>query len=116
MSVYMSIYRDKVTAELGRGTGLSIISLVEALIAHAHEMRASDIHLDPTADAFRVRFRIDGVLEDAFSFPKTIQSEVISRIKVLSGLRTDEHQAAQDGRFRIALADGANMVDIRVSI
>jgi type II secretory ATPase GspE/PulE/Tfp pilus assembly ATPase PilB-like protein len=59
--------------------------------------------------------RIDGVLQDVTNLPKSIQSEVISRIKVLAGLRTDEHQTPQDGRFRVVL-DGVGTIDIRVSI
>lgn len=94
---------------------VSIIRLVDALIIHAFESRASDIHMTPQEDKMRVRMRVDGVLHDAFLLPKTIQQEMISRIKVLSGLRTDEHQAAQDGRFKIPIKD-VGYVDIRVSI
>jgi len=94
---------------------ISIIRLVDALIAHAFEARASDIHIDPEEGRVRIRLRVDGVLHDAFILPKTIQSEVITRIKVLSGLRTDEHQAAQDGRFKIPI-ENVGYVDVRVSI
>ncbi len=94
---------------------ISIIRLVDALIIHAFESKASDIHIDPQEDKVRIRLRIDGVLHDAFILPKEIQSEIISRIKVLSGLRTDEHQAAQDGRFKIPVKD-IGYIDIRVSI
>ena len=62
-----------------------------------------------------MRFRIDGVLHDNFVFPKESQSEIITRIKILSGMRTDEHQAAQDGRFKVTIA-GHTYVDVRVSI
>ena len=93
----------------------SIIRLVELLIERAHTARASDIHLDPRADSLRVRFRIDGVLSDAYTLPLSIHGEIISRIKILSGLRIDEHYGAQDGRFRLALSSGAS-VDVRVSI
>lgn len=105
----------KVKNELSRGANLSIINLVNVLIEHAQHMRASDIHIDPRDSDLQVRFRIDGVLQDMHTFPKEIQSEVITRIKVLAGLRTDEHQAAQDGRFRIAVED-VGSIDIRVSI
>ncbi len=77
--------------------------------------RASDIHIDPGHERIRVRLRIDGVLQDLETFPKTIHQEVISRIKILACLRTDEHQAAQDGRFRHIFEDGS-FVDLRVSI
>ncbi len=93
---------------------IDIIKLVDSLVEAAFRSRASDIHTDPSEKQMAVRLRIDGVLHDYFVFPKEIQSEVISRIKVLSGLRTDEHQAAQDGRFRLTF--GNVNVDIRVSI
>jgi len=104
-----------VEKELSRGPELSIISLVDALIERAYHSRASDIHIDPQDSRVRVRFRIDGVLHDTFILPKEIQSEVITRIKVLAGLRTDEHQAAQDGRFRANIPD-VGYIDVRVSI
>ncbi|MDP1688816.1 MAG: GspE/PulE family protein [bacterium] len=107
--------KDKIKNELNKGENISIINLVSYLIEHSRVIGASDIHIDPTETAVKVRLRIDGVLHDGFSFPKQIDSEVISRIKVLSGLRTDEHQMAQDGRFR-ALFQDAEPVDIRVSI
>ena len=108
---------EKVKAELAKGSGVSIIGLVDAMIASAFQSRASDIHMDPEESRVRVRFRIDGVMHDTYELPKGIQSEISTRIKVLSGLRTDEHQAAQDGRFRMVMKDdGGVFVDIRVSI
>ncbi len=93
----------------------SVIKIVEVVIEQANSMRASDIHMDPEEITLRLRFRIDGVLHDIYKFPKDLQSEIITRIKVLSGLRTDEHQAAQDGRLRLTLKAGGNL-DVRVSI
>ncbi|MBI2035960.1 MAG: type II/IV secretion system protein [Candidatus Liptonbacteria bacterium] len=106
---------SKVKKELENGEALSIVSLIDHLIEHAHKVAASDIHLDFNEKLVRVRLRIDGILQDTFVFPKSISYEVISRIKVLSGLRTDEHQTPQDGRFRIIIPD-AGPVDVRVSI
>jgi len=105
----------RIKEELKKGDEISIIDLVDLLVKQAHLMRASDIHIDPTSEGTRVRFRVDGVLQDIFSWPRRIHSEIISRIKILTGLRTDEHQAAQDGRFR-ASVDGGRVIDIRVSI
>jgi type IV pilus assembly protein PilB len=105
----------KLEKELENGLEISIINLVDYLIDDAYERRASDIHIDPLDNSVRVRLRIDGVLQDTNTFPKKIHSEVISRIKILAGLRTDEHQAAQDGRFR-RLMENTEPVDIRVSI
>ncbi len=109
------MYADLVEKELAKGYALSIIDLVDNLIEHAHAARASDIHIDPSVDRVEIRFRVDGVLQDAHNFPLTIHHEVISRIKILCGLRTDEHQAAQDGRFRIELRS-KKPIDVRVSI
>ena len=102
-------------AILARGGPVAIIELVTAIIEEANALRASDIHIEPIDAGVSVRLRVDGVLQSALTLPKTIHSEVISRIKVLSSLRTDEHQAAQDGRFRVTLANG-KPIDIRVSI
>jgi type IV pilus assembly protein PilB len=107
---------DAVKEELGRGASISIIALIDRLIERAHDMRVSDIHIDPLVKNVRVRFRIDGVLQEAYIFPKEINNEVISRIKVLAKLRTDEHQASQDGRFRYTFPDSTDFIDFRVSI
>ncbi len=105
----------KIDKELEMGAEISIINLVDLLIDYAQEQRASDIHLDPLNDSLRVRLRIDGVLQDFNLLPKRIHPEIISRIKILTGMRTDEHQAAQDGRFR-RLMENNTPIDIRVSI
>jgi type IV pilus assembly protein PilB len=106
---------EKIEKELSQAGGVSIISLVYDLILYAHTVRASDIHLDPTENFLRVRIRVDGELQNSFNLSKSIYPEIISRIKILSGLRTDEHQSAQDGRFRLNL-EGQNPLDVRVSI
>jgi type II secretory ATPase GspE/PulE/Tfp pilus assembly ATPase PilB-like protein len=111
---------ESIVAESGR----SIIRLVDLLIERAHCARASDMHLDPRGDALYVRLRVDGVLSDAHVLPIAIHNEIISRIKILAGLRIDEHYGAQDGRFRASfLSDGAaqsasanRALDVRVSI
>jgi len=112
---HMDEFNKIIERELAQGANMSIINLVDHLIRHACEIHASDIHIDPIEQSVRIRFRIDGVLEDSHPLPKEIHSEIISRIKVLSGLRTDEHNAAQDGRFRNVVSE-SNSVDVRVSI
>lgn len=92
----------------------TITELVNLIIKKAWEAKASDIHIDPTPEAVIVRYRIDGITYDILSLPKEEQPLVVTRIKVLSGLRTDEHSMAQDGRFRIP--EGASDIDLRVSI
>ncbi len=101
--------------ELLGSKDVSIIRLVDSLVENAFGANASDIHIDPDETQVRVRLRIDGVMHDTFTFSKDLHSEIITRIKVLSGLRTDEHQAAQDGRFKVPLKNHQN-IDIRVSI
>ncbi|MEK7555524.1 MAG: GspE/PulE family protein [Patescibacteria group bacterium] len=95
---------------------MSIIGLVDALIEYAYQSRASDVHIQPFEDQIKVRLRIDGILQDIFVLSKKVQSEIITRIKVLANLRTDEHQAAQDGRFKATLKNPKTDFDVRVSI
>lgn len=104
-----------VRAELAKGADLSVIRFVDALIQDADSVRASDIHLDPDSSGAKVRFRIDGVLQEIQIVPTGLHNETIARIKILCGLRTDEHQAPQDGRFRL-LSEGGSSVDVRVSV
>ena len=93
----------QVTEEIAKGSSVSIIQLVDNLIEHALALRASDIHIDPTNTNVVVKYRVDGVLETAHILPLTFLSEIISRLKILCGLRTDEHKSAHDGRFRLKL-------------
>ncbi|HOX30623.1 MAG TPA: GspE/PulE family protein [Candidatus Paceibacterota bacterium] len=102
--------------ELAKGeAAVSVVKLVSLLVQEAQELKASDIHIDPQRELLCVRYRIDGWLCRAHDLPKQLHGEIISRIKILSGLRTDEHQAAQDGRFRANL-DGRRPYDVRVSV
>ena len=112
---------SKVKEEAGKKRAdVSIIHLVDSLIEEAHHMRASDIHIDPTETVLRVRYRIDGVLQDMHELPKAITPEVVARLKILSGMRTDEHYAAQDGRFSVRLKQyeehDSITIDIRSSV
>jgi type IV pilus assembly protein PilB len=94
---------------------ISIIELVHNLIKYSYKARASDIHIDPQENEIVVRARIDGVLYKIFTFKKDIQDEIISRIKILAGLRTDEHNSPQDGRFTFFDSTENIKFDIRVS-
>ena len=93
-----------------------IVPLMDNLIMYAYLVRSSDIHIKPESERVAVRLRIDGLLQDVFSFPKNIQSEVITRVKVLAGMRTDEHQSAQDGRFKTNVKGLPRQFDVRVSV
>ena len=92
----------------------SIMELVDSLVMHGHSRGASDIHIDPAPEGIVVRFRIDGVLTYADTLDLDLHEELIARMKVLSGLRTDIHFVPQDGRFRFT--QGVYDCDIRVSI
>lgn len=92
----------------------SIVELVDSLITYGYHRGASDIHIDPAQDGVVVRFRIDGILSYVDSISEKSHEELIARIKVLSGLRTDIHFVPQDGRFKFA--QGICDCDIRVSI
>jgi general secretion pathway protein E/type IV pilus assembly protein PilB len=94
----------------------SIIRFVNQVLRDAIELRASDIHLEPFEDEFRIRYRIDGVLQDT-SVPaqlKRFQPAIVSRVKILSHLNIAEKRLPQDGRIKIRIDDSE--VDIRVSV
>lgn len=100
--------------EIFDGADVSAVKIIDSIIEEAHKLRASDIHIDPQNENIRVRYRVDGYLEDYYFLPRQKQEEIISRVKILAGLRTDEHQIPQDGRFRILAKDCP--VDVRVSV
>ncbi len=105
----------KLQEELSESDSTSVVNLVHLFIEFAYQSGASDIHFDPQTDKLRVRIRVDGVLKESQEVPKQMHMALISRIKILAGLRTDEHQAAQDGRFRYTTPEGI-AIDVRVSI
>jgi type II secretory ATPase GspE/PulE/Tfp pilus assembly ATPase PilB-like protein len=90
-----------------------VVRFVNLLIHEAYQARASDIHLESRRDGMRVRFRIDGVLQEEVHPPKAIQAAVVSRVKLLAGLDIAERRAPQDGRIRARL--DARELDLRVS-
>ncbi|MFA9262742.1 MAG: GspE/PulE family protein [Undibacterium sp.] len=90
-----------------------IAKLVDVIVKHALEDRASDIHIEPIDGNYRVRFRIDGILKASLVFPGDVGRAVISRIKILANLKIDEKRKPQDGRFRVETE--AKTVDLRVS-
>jgi general secretion pathway protein E len=91
-----------------------VIRLVNLLIARAVEAHASDIHIEPTASELRVRYRIDGVLQQVESPPQRLSSAVISRIKIMAKLNIAERRLPQDGRIGIAVR--GKDIDLRVAI
>jgi len=88
--------------------------IVEAILAGALILKASDIHFEPEKEKVRIRLRLDGVLEDITNTPPSIYSLALNRIKLLSGLKLNIHEKAQDGRFSIFSND--NSIEIRTSV
>ena len=88
--------------------------IVDTMVETAFVQQASDIHIEPQDNVSLVRFRIDGILHDVIQIPESIHDRIVTRIKVMSGLRTDEHQAAQDGKIHKII--NKEDVDLRVSI
>lgn len=90
-----------------------VANIVNQLLEYAIKTRASDIHIEPQEDQTRVRYRIDGILQEKILLPRGVHDALVSRIKILSVLKIDERRLPQDGRFTFAL--GHNEVDLRVS-
>jgi type IV pilus assembly protein PilB len=90
-----------------------IIKLVNTIIVEAFKCRASDIHLEPLAKKFRLRYRIDGVLHEMKCPPKRLQGAIISRLKIQSNMSISERRIPQDGRIQAGV--GGKTIDLRVS-
>jgi general secretion pathway protein E len=90
-----------------------IVKLVNHIISQAVKARASDIHVEPYHDSFKIRYRIDGILYDTLTPPKWIQPALISRIKIMTQMNIAEKRLPQDGRFDVKVGD--QEIDIRVS-
>lgn len=90
-----------------------IRKIVDVILTNAIEANASDIHIEPSDNDVRVRYRIDGILHTSLRLPKNVLSAIVSRIKILSNLKIDEQRLPQDGRFHVDL-DGSD-IDLRVS-
>lgn len=93
---------------------LPIIRMVDLILNYGYENRASDIHLEPYEKKIILRYRIDGVLHDVLTLEKSVHEFLISRIKIMARLRTDVHEAVQDGHFSFRTEN--KKVDVRVSI
>jgi general secretion pathway protein E len=113
-SAYDIISEIEETADLLDDTSdAPIIKLVNHIISQSVKSGASDIHIEPYQNAFKVRNRVDGVLYDLLSPPKWMQSSLISRIKVMAKMNIAEKRLPQDGRFEVKIGDQS--IDIRVS-
>lgn len=88
--------------------------IITMLFEYGYDTHTSDIHIEPQEGDTVVRFRIDGVLHDEVTFPQKLQDQIVTRLKVMARLRTDEHMRAQDGRLHVAIGD--EELSVRVSI
>ena len=91
-----------------------ISKILSQLIEYAQRVRASDIHIEPSETKLTIRCRIDGVLRVVMTLPKSVEAALISRIKILSNLKIDEHRKPQDGQFTVMV--GNKEVDLRIAI
>lgn len=122
LRVYKSDLQDRIDKLMQPKPGLPgvpadevpITEIVNNLITYAYNSGASDIHIEPRREITYVRFRIDGVMHQVLQFSPLVHKQVLSRIKVMAKLRTDEHFSAQDGKMQVVLDD--ETIDIRVSI
>ncbi|GIW64929.1 MAG: hypothetical protein KatS3mg092_0862 [Patescibacteria group bacterium] len=90
-----------------------IAKIVSTIVEFAIKSRASDIHIEPEENRTKVRYRIDGILQEKLSLPKSIHEALVSRIKILSEMKIDEKRIPQDGRFNFKVEN--EEVDLRVS-
>jgi type IV pilus assembly protein PilB len=90
-----------------------ITKVVAVILRHAVEGRASDVHIEPTRNRTKVRFRVDGILYSSLFLPSRIHPAIVARIKIMANLKIDELRLPQDGRFTIKIGD--RDIDFRVS-
>lgn len=87
---------------------------LSTILEYAAKTRASDVHIEPLEAVLLIRFRIDGVLREVMKLPKSIEPALVSRIKILSELKIDEHRIPQDGQFAVSVA--GKEIDLRIAI
>ncbi len=90
-----------------------VAKIVATILEYAARARASDIHIEPLEENVRIRYRIDGILQEKYLLPRNVHDAVVSRIKILSGMKIDEKRVPQDGRFYFTYQ--GNEIDLRVS-
>ncbi len=90
-----------------------VVRIVNRLISSAVDQRASDIHIEPFEQSLRIRYRVDGMLKDGESVPRSLHAAMISRLKIMAGLNIAERRLPQDGRIRLAIR--GRDIDLRVA-
>lgn len=98
----------------GETRPLPVVKMVDSILDYGYENRASDIHIEPYEKKTVIRYRIDGVLHDVLTLPRVVHDFLVARVKILSRLRTDIHDAAQDGHFSFSVPE--EKIDVRVSV
>ena len=119
---FQDITKKDETASVGNGDtklkelahDLPVIRIVDTLLEYAIFENASDIHIEPTEKEVLVRYRIDGLLRNVMTLPKSVHAGIVARVKILSNLKLDEHRLPQDSRFKIS--SNEYNVSFRVSI
>ncbi len=91
-----------------------ISQALSKILEYAIKSRASDIHVEPMESSLKIRVRVDGVLREIMQLPKSIEPALVSRVKILSNLKIDEHRTPQDGQFAVKIAN--KEVDLRIAI
>jgi type IV pilus assembly protein PilB len=91
-----------------------ISKILTTILEYAATNRASDVHIEPLEHELKIRCRIDGVLREVMKLPKEMEAALVSRIKILSNLKIDEHRIPQDGQFTVLVKD--NPIDLRIAI
>ncbi|MEK7177035.1 MAG: GspE/PulE family protein [Patescibacteria group bacterium] len=105
--------KDKETSDAKIVEDAPVTKIVATILNYASEGKASDVHIEPTHDTVRVRFRVDGVLNTSLILPMKVHSAVVARIKIISNMRLDEKRKPQDGRFSATIE--SRKIDFRVS-
>ena len=113
VDVEMTAREDMAQDAAASDSDAPIIKLVSLIILEAFRSRASDIHLEPLENRFRVRYRVDGVLHEVDSPPKRLQSAIISRVKIMASMKISEKRVPQDGRIEVNIL--GRELDLRVS-
>ena len=111
-SKLLEIFENPDTSPVERDD--SIVRIVDSMLLYGYQNKASDIHIEPYGDKVLVRFRVDGIMHDVLDVPQDLSNLILTRIKIMSKMRTDQHKAALDGKLKFMAQD--EEVDVRVSI
>lgn len=112
IDINKSPYSDNdLSQDLGKAP---IIKIVNMILDYGIKNKASDVHIEPREKKIAVRFRVRGILSEKLTIPRSLLSPLVTRIKILSDLKIDEHRVPQDGRFQVK--SGNSYTDIRVSV